>query len=161
VPKSGEAFTIESQVMQLYKDVIEPSGFLEGFEEWVNHGDGARYKGGTLEWLNAVQEWCKDRDLPITKPLLFNTIVHDGVEYATGSAGSLHLSCPNCGRDRFRHALNYFSHPADWERCFDCGRVMEPVKMSEIESKWKPLWNKIDSRNEHCVVKHEILGKCT
>ena len=75
---------------------------------------------------------------------MFEPITVDGVEYATGSAGSLQLCCPKCGTDRFRHARNYFTHPANWERCYECGTTMEPVKMAEVENKWKPLWSKTD-----------------
>ena len=57
--------------------------------------------------------------------------------------------------------MNYFSHPADWERCYECNTTMEPVRVDEVESKWKPLWNKVDIKTGPCVVKHEILGKCT
>lgn len=73
-----------------------------------------------------------------------NTLTYNGIEYALGSGGSLLLSCPICGRDRFREAHFYFTRPdPESERCFDHPDTpLEPVKESEIESRWRPLWNK-------------------
>ncbi len=75
-------------------------------------------------------------------------IMHDGVAYSSGTAGSLILSCQTCGTDRFRDPALYFQHPPEWERCFKCKTPMEPVRCDEIESKWKPIWDHFDAAKE-------------
>ncbi len=75
------------------------------------------------------------------------TIKVDSVEYVLGTAGSLILCCPNCGEEHFREASNYFgpNGQPDWHKCFTCKTQMEPIRVDEIESRWKPFWNKIDN----------------
>jgi hypothetical protein len=69
------------------------------------------------------------------------TVRHAGTDYLAGSFGSLVLSCPCCGRDRFRAPELYFDLPdPKWEKCFSCETVMEPVRVSDIETKWRPIW---------------------
>lgn len=78
------------------------------------------------------------------QPAKFLPVMHNGVAYLRGSAASLILSCPNCGRDRFREAVHYFGHDPAWEKCFECTTVLEPVRVDEIETKWRPLWQAKD-----------------
>ena len=51
---------------ELYYEVIEPSNFQEGYEAWVNEGEGKAIVGIAFE--RAMREWCLDHDLPITRP---------------------------------------------------------------------------------------------
>ena len=52
----------------LYHEVIQPSNFAEGFENWVNEGAGRNIdRRGVGAWLKAIQDWCLERDLPITR----------------------------------------------------------------------------------------------
>ena len=77
------------------------------------------------------------------------TIVIDEVEYLLGSAGSLVLCCPKCGEEHFRRASNYFgpNGQPDWHKCYACKAQMEPVRIDELYSRWKPFWNIIDSND--------------
>ena len=75
-------------------------------------------------------------------------LVHNGVTYASGTAGSLLLSCQTCGTDRFRDPVQYFQHPPEWEACFKCHTPMEPVRRDEIATKWKPIWDRFDGVKE-------------
>ena len=63
---------------------------------------------------------------------------HDEVEYLAGNAGSLILACEKCGEEHFRGG-EYFNHP-EWETCFTCRTPMAPIKIDELETKWKPFW---------------------
>ena len=69
----------------------------------------------------------------------------DGTEYLLGTGGSLILACPVCGAEHFREPSNYFGpepwgNPT-WHHCFHCPNVqMEPIRMDELESRWKPFW---------------------
>lgn len=63
----------------------------------------------------------------------------NGIEYSVGSCGTLHLSCPNCGRDRFRQKITKI----EWETCLDCNTQLELVQVDEIESKWLHIWNNL------------------
>ena len=83
----------------------------------------------------------------------------DSVEYLTGSAGSLILACPKCGKEHFREPENYFwslipenkawiergqknywGDPS-WHQCLFCeSSQMEPIRIDELESRWKPFW---------------------
>lgn len=85
-------------------------------------------------------------------PAATRTVIFDGVEYLAGTAGSLILSCPIGGDDRFRDGHDYFlrgSKGAGNEMCFCCEPSvrMEPVKIADLEAKWHPLWKAIDSRS--------------
>lgn len=58
-----------------------------------------------------------------------------------GTAGSWIFSCPVCGHDHFRidwHAEN------TWGYCYYCSgkQKMEPVLVKDLDTRWKPLWNK-------------------
>ncbi len=77
----------------------------------------------------------------------FPPVIHDGVAYSRGSAGSLILCCPKCGRDRFRDPIDYWHRDPTWEKCFTCETVMEPIRMDEIETKWRPIWEAEDNAN--------------
>lgn len=88
------------------------------------------------------------------------TYEFQGVEYLLGSQGSLILACPQCGREYFRETENYFwsldpknreriergqknywGDPS-WHVCISCDNdpQMEPIRMDELESRWKPFW---------------------
>lgn len=73
----------------------------------------------------------------------------DQVEYLLGTAGSLILCCPKCGEEHFREPDNYFHHQ-DWHKCFSCQTQMEPIRIDELKSRWKPFWKRINApgRNE-------------
>lgn len=75
------------------------------------------------------------------------SVMCNGVAYLCGSAGSLILSCPRCGRDRFRDPLTYWHHPPEWERCFKDGTVLEPVRVDEVESRWLAIWSKDEGQD--------------
>jgi uncharacterized Fe-S center protein len=64
----------------------------------------------------------------------------DGVVYCLGIAGSFLLSCPSCGRDRFRQEVPNI----EYESCLGCGTQMEMVRADELETRWKPFWRSID-----------------
>ena len=68
-------------------------------------------------------------------------IMHEGVEYSKGSAGSLIIACEKCGDEHFRDTDDYFRNP-DWHKCFVCKpkQQMVPIKISELQTKWKPFW---------------------
>lgn len=68
-----------------------------------------------------------------------------GESYETGSAGSLLLSCPSCGRDRFRQRHEKTLDHLEWEICFGCGTQLEAVKTSELTNRWIPFWESCDS----------------
>ena len=80
------------------------------------------------------------------------SITVDGVAYLLGSAGSLVLCCPQCGEEHFREPRNYFGKPPigekSWHRCFSCPACtqMEPIRIDELEIRWKPFWKAIDGR---------------
>lgn len=89
--------------------------------------------------------------------------VFDGVEYMRGSAGSLILACPVCGDEHFREPINYFWSlysdnkawmergqknywgAPEWHKCVECPErtQMEPIRMDELESRWKPFWRSL------------------
>ncbi len=87
-----------------------------------------------------------------------HTLTVDGVEYVLGSAGSLILACDGCGQEHFRSPENYFGPPPagdpSWHRCWNpgCpkrtsnqnvalnGNQLQPIRVDELESKWRPLW---------------------
>ena len=73
-------------------------------------------------------------------PLIYT---HEGVQYLAGTAGSLILACPKCGEEHFRD-FHYFYHP-EWAVCFTCKpkQQMEPILISELESRWKPFWRSL------------------
>lgn len=75
-------------------------------------------------------------------------ITVDDIEYLAGTAGSIILGCDHCGGERFRDPYHFFVNPGHrtLETCFGCtpGRAMLPIKISELETKWRPLWNRID-----------------
>lgn len=48
----------------------------------------------------------------------------NGVAYRLGSAGSLILVCPDCGRKRFRQEIEKI----EFEKCFDCDTQLELVR---------------------------------
>lgn len=58
-----------------------------------------------------------------------------GERCQVGSAGSLILCCPVCGHQAFREHVN-LEH---MENCFDGHGRMELVKLSDLESRWRPL----------------------
>ena len=70
--------------------------------------------------------------------------VIDGVAYLLGSAGSLILACHKCGEEHFREPSNYFgpkpSGDPAWHKCFSCGTQMEPIRIDELDSRWRPFW---------------------
>ena len=72
----------------------------------------------------------------------FPPLEHDGTKYLCGSAGSLILACPKCGEEHFRDPANYFGPTGqpNWHRCFSCQTQMEPIRMDELEARWKPFW---------------------
>ena len=82
----------------------------------------------------------------------------NGVAYLLGTAGSLILACPKCGEEHFRPSENYFwglvpenkawiergqknywGDPS-WHKCGTCRTQMEPIRVDELESRWKPFW---------------------
>jgi len=69
--------------------------------------------------------------------------VNNGVEYLVGTAGSLILCCPKCGEEHFRAPENYFDHPS-WHRCYTCKTQMEPVRIDELKSRWRPFWKSLE-----------------
>jgi len=75
----------------------------------------------------------------------FLPIEVDGVEYAVGSAGSLILACPKCGQEHFRSTSNYFGPTGqpNWHKCYNCQTQMEPIRIDELESRWKPFWRSL------------------
>ena len=60
-------------------------------------------------------------------------------EYLRGSAGSLILACDVCGEERFRERASPL------ETCWKCGptKVMVPIRLDELETKWKPFWRSL------------------
>jgi hypothetical protein len=72
------------------------------------------------------------------------SLTYNGVEYHTGTAGSLILCCARCGEEHFRDPLNYFGNP-ERHTCMTCRpkQQMVPIRMDELESKWKPLWRSL------------------
>lgn len=66
-------------------------------------------------------------------------------EVAKGTAGSMILSCPNCGRDCFRQIV----HNIEWEICRKCSTQMEFVLKKDLETRWKPFWDRIDAEQAH------------
>jgi len=77
------------------------------------------------------------------------TYSHNGVEYLLGSAGSLILACPKCGEEHFRDPDNYAffrergGGVQNFDNCFSCRTRMEPIRMDELESRWKPFWRRL------------------
>lgn len=88
------------------------------------------------------------------------TYEFQGVEYLLGSEGSLILACPKCGKQFFREPENYFwsldpknkawlergqinywGDPS-WHICF-CDTQMEPIRLDELETRWKPFWRSL------------------
>ena len=89
------------------------------------------------------------------------TFEFQGVQYLLGSAGSLILACPKCGEEHFRDPDNYFwglvpenkdwiargqknywGDPS-WHKCITCEAQMEPIRIDELESRWKPFWRSL------------------
>ena len=85
-----------------------------------------------------------------------------GVEYLRGSAGGLILACPKCGYEHFREPVNYFWSLVpenkelldrwpesswrgcpSWHKCWMCLTQMEPIRMDELENRWKPFWRSL------------------
>lgn len=60
-------------------------------------------------------------------------------EFLRGTAGSLILGCDVCGAERFRE------HASPYETCWTCGpeKVLQPIRLDEMETKWKPLWRSL------------------
>lgn len=90
-----------------------------------------------------------------------NVYIFNDVEYLKGSAGSLILACPKCGEEHFREPENYFwslvpenqewmkreqknywGDPS-WHKCFNCETQMEPIRVDELNTKWRPLWKSL------------------
>lgn len=65
----------------------------------------------------------------------------EGVEYLSGTAGSLIVACPKCAEEHFRNPYDYFAHP-EWHKC-SCKTQMEPIRMDELEARWKPFWKSL------------------
>jgi hypothetical protein len=90
------------------------------------------------------------------------TFEFDGVKYLCGVAGSLILACPKCGEEHFRTPENYFwslvpSNKAlidsghknlwgapEWHICTSCRTQMEPIRIDELETRWRPFWASLD-----------------
>jgi len=73
--------------------------------------------------------------------MLINKMLHGGVEYLCGTAGSLILACTVCGDEHFRDH-RYFMNPS-WHTCF-CGHGrMVPIRIDELESRWFPFWESL------------------
>lgn len=89
------------------------------------------------------------------------TYEFQGVAYLCGSAGSLILACPKCGEEYFREPdnyswslvlenkawldkgqKNYWGDPS-WHKCMTCKTQMEPIRMDELDSRWKPFWRSL------------------
>ena len=85
-------------------------------------------ESGTSHALK-VQGW--DGDFPEDKKA--TRVLGNG--YLLGSAGSYILACRQCGHERFRGTL-------DIEHCWDCRVPLEPIKVSDLDSFWRPFWNK-------------------
>ena len=60
-------------------------------------------------------------------------------QYLAGTAGSLILSCRACGRDSFRDPHIALA-PGYIETCLGCGRVKEPVRVVDLGTVWRPIW---------------------
>ena len=94
-------------------------------------------------------------------PEMSKVFEFQGVEYLLGTAGSLILACPKCGREHFREPENYFwslvpenkarieqgqknywGDPS-WHVCMVCDTQMEPIRINELEARWKPFWRSI------------------
>ena len=94
------------------------------------------------------------------------TLEVEGVEYCLGSVGSLVLACDACGEEHFRGSENYFGFPCigpnpgkpEWHKCMNpecperdetreyAGHQMQPIRVDELESKWRPLWYRLGMR---------------
>lgn len=74
-----------------------------------------------------------------------HTMTVDGVKYLMGTAGSLIIACQKCAQEHFRDPVDYFAHP-DWHKCFTCRdpkQQMVPIKLDDLETKWKPFWRSL------------------
>ena len=71
----------------------------------------------------------------------YNPIIHNGIAYLVGTAGSLIIECPTCGVDHFRCPDDYFRNPS-WHNCFNCQVPMNPIRMYEL-NKWKRFWHRL------------------
>jgi len=86
----------------------------------------------------------------------------NGVKYEVGTAGSLVLACPKCGEEHFRDPDHYIwseedraynekikalgwvsGFKSEFDRCFTCRTPMEPIRIDEIETRWKPFWKSL------------------
>ena len=83
----------------------------------------------------------------------------NGIKYLLGTAGSLILACPQCGEEYFRNPSDYVwtneqmeANPAlkmrglgkhEFDICFACKTRMEPIRLDELESRWKPFWKSL------------------
>ena len=74
----------------------------------------------------------------------------DGVRYLLGSAGSLILSCPDCGHERFREHFN-----GD-ERCWTCKTPLEP-RTTENRDRLDTAWLK--ASHGHLIPAQERRAK--
>lgn len=71
-----------------------------------------------------------------------HSVQHEGVNYLAGSEGSLILGCRTCGRDRFRDPFVYFRNEHR-DMCWaPCDQEMEPIRLDDIDTVWRPLWAK-------------------
>lgn len=76
---------------------------------------------------------------------MFENKETDQVAYLLGTSGSLILACSKCGEEHFRSKSDYWfrKEPIKWEKCFTCGTQMEPIRMDELENRWKPFWRSL------------------
>ena len=128
----GKFFAVNVRnVFKYEKHTGELARTNETHEKVASHGCAFR---GVMQERGVALDAAENANTP--------SVVVEGVRYLLGAAGSLVLGCPKCGEEHFRDADNYFSHP-EWHTCMTCPyeQRMEPVKVDEIETRWRPIWD--------------------
>lgn len=81
-----------------------------------------------------------------------------GVAYLCGTIGSIILACDKCGEEHFREPWHYFIHPPEWEKCWNCRKVMEPIRIDELETRWKPFWLSLGHTVRDAFIEEQVVA---
>lgn len=81
------------------------------------------------------------RGYDLDRELRFITI--HGEPCLVGTADSIVLCCPVCAAQHFRMDPTVYADWTSQETCFDGHGRLEAQKLSELDSKWRPLYERL------------------